>query len=883
MAVNIGAKIGIEGEAAYRKSISNIINSTKNLKAEFKEIESSIGNNKTIEKVAKQRENLNKQLQETTKVLEKQKEVLDKAQQHNLNQSIGLDWANVDKNLIPEGKLEQYQRNILNTQTEINNLKNRIEELPSSIKLVSEAFRNGTSEWGEVLKGVGSFMSKYVTVPLTAGATVSVKSFADWESAFTGVKKTVEGTPEELEAVAKGITEIALSTASSREDVAAVAEAAGQLGIATDEVVDFTRVMVMLGDTTNLAADEAATALARVFNITGEKNYEAIGNAVVHLGNNFATTESEIVHMTNRLAAGGTLAGLTTQEILGLATAMSSVGITAEAGGTAMTQTLTAIEKQFAAFSTGAESDLPRIAEIAGMSAEQFAEAWKDRPAEAIQAFISGLGSLDEKGESATLVLDELGMAGIRQSNMLKSLGLASEVLAKSMEKANQAYIGVNENGEEFAALSEEASKRYQDFAVKVNQLKVSFKLLGSEVGSTIVGMIIPVIERLKTSLVAMAGWWEQQPDSIKKFIVALGGIVAAVGPALLVIGNLLIFVAKMKDALTVLGGTAKIMENIGKVFSSGIFKTIGGIGLVLSGAVTAIKNFFDMWRNGWSATSEIFKDIGIAMAALGAVLLGAPAMVAGIVAAVVAIGTSLVVWVKENWDSIVTFTQNLFTALKDAWDTFSGLVRELIRFFIEWIVTKIQEMRDKATTFFTNLKDNALNIFENMRNGVSQRVNAVKEAIVSGLTNAINWIKQLPSQAVNWGADIMRSMAQGIRNAISLVTNAVSNVASRVRSFLHFSEPDVGPLSDFSTYMPDMMRLMAKGINDNAYLVEDALTNVTGMMAGNMESEGAPNYNYGGVVINMNVPEGANGRMLVEEIESELAARTVRRKAVFG
>ncbi|MGG6546197.1 UNVERIFIED_CONTAM: phage tail tape measure protein, partial [Prevotella sp. 15_C9] len=127
---------------------------------------------------------------------------------------------------------------------------------------------------------------------------------------------------------------------------------------------------------------------------------------------------------------------MTNKEILGLATAMSSVGIEAEMGGSAMSQTLAAIEK---AVATGSDK-LQGFAEIAGMTADQFTEKWHSSPAEALQSFITGLGQLDEKGESATLTLGELGLSGIRQSNMLKSLGLAAGTMTSAIEMSNKAW-----------------------------------------------------------------------------------------------------------------------------------------------------------------------------------------------------------------------------------------------------------------------------------------------------------------------------------------------------------------------------------------------------------------------------------------------------------
>lgn len=156
-----------------------------------------------------------------------------------------------------------------------------------------------------------------------------------------------------------------------------------------------------------LSADEAASALAKFANITGTTadEYSKLGSTIVDLGNNFATTERDIVEMATRLASAGTVAGLSEQDILALSTAMSSVGINAEAGGTAMTQTMTAISK---AVSAGGD-DLETFAKIAGVSASEFANMWGNEPIDAISAFIGGLGKMNENGEDTISVLDELG------------------------------------------------------------------------------------------------------------------------------------------------------------------------------------------------------------------------------------------------------------------------------------------------------------------------------------------------------------------------------------------------------------------------------------------------------------------------------------------
>ena len=655
----IGAVIGIEGAYEFNRAIKSISQELKHLASDTKLVESSFnGQAKSISDISRLQTALQGELSATAKKLYEQRTALELMEQ--AYKDGGSSSETMRKAIIDLGTETN------KTETELYELENRLKELKSLPNQITTLWRNNTSEWGELFEKVGGTLTKYVTLPLTALGGVGVKTFSDWQSAFTGVKKTVEGTPEQLDAVAQGITDIALSTASSREDIAAVAEVAGQLGVGAEDIVDFTKVMVMLGDTTNVNAEDAATSLARLLNITKKGSEDAfddieqVGSAIVYLGNNFATSESEIISMANRLAAGGTLAGLTTQEILGLSAAMSSVGITAEAGGTAMNQTLTEIEKQFAQFTAGEESNFERIAEIANMSADEFAQAWETKPAEAIEAFIRGLGTLDEKGESATLVLDELGMAGIRQSNMLKSLSLASDVLSKSMDYANEGY-------DKNVALTDEASKRYGDFNTKVNQLKESFKLFSSTIGETLVKILVPIVEGLTKVFTTLTNWWNKLSPFFQTFIAVLGAIFAAIGPILAIVGQVMVLLAKLEPV------------------------------------ITAIK---------------------VAMAAAGVAASSVVAIVLGVIAAVAAL-----IAIILNWDEVKTFVINLCTNIGNflqdffaqvgewlsqagsfIWDVLTNVgsfILDKVRYVLEWLVSQfLTFVLVTLPDFFTKVKN---------------------------------------------------------------------------------------------------------------------------------------------------------------------------------
>lgn len=331
----------------------------------------------------------------------------------------------------------------------------------------------------------------------------------DFESAITGVAKTTDLTDEELAAMSDSIKALSTEIPATTEEIAAVAEAAGQLGIQKDALLDFTEIMTMLGTATNMTADEAATALARFANITGmaTDNYGRLGSVIVDLGNNFATTESEIVAMGTRLASAGKLAGLTEPEIMALAAAMSSVGIEAEAGGTAMTQTLNAIEK---AVAKGGD-DLAEFARIAGMSSEEFSSAWKNDAMSALTSFIGGLGKLDEQGESTVLVLEDLGLTGIRQSNMLKALGLAADQMTGAVNTANTAW-------QQNTALTNEANKRYATAQSRLTMMQNAYNNLKVAIG-----------DAYTPALSEAYGVGTKVLNGITKFVQANPGVVAAI------------------------------------------------------------------------------------------------------------------------------------------------------------------------------------------------------------------------------------------------------------------------------------------------------------------------------------------------------------------
>ena len=464
-------------------------------------------------------------------------------------------------------KLVEASASMTATAAKVAELQSRYEQLASSMRrayIDDSAFTkfgkgaqevgNKISQMGQTISGFGSALTRGVTAPIVAGAGLVVKAAIDYESAFAGIKKTVDETATvSYKNLSDGIRQMAKELPASAVEIANVAEVAGQLGIKAEDILTFSRTMIDMGESTNLSAEEAATAIAKIANILGltSDEYGRFGASVVDLGNNFATTEKDIVEMTNRLAAGGKLAGLTAPEILGLATAMSSVGIEAEAGGTAMTQTLTAIGNAVSLTAKDSADDLALIAKVAGTTSEEFQKAWREKPAEALQAFIKGLNTAREQGANMDAILMKLGMTGIRQGNMLKSLALSSDKMSAAVERSNQAW-------KDNTALTNEANKRYETTESQLKMFRNQVTDLAIEFGG-------PLIKALRSGLDAVKPWLSNLADLAKKFsslsteqqqnIINWGLMVAALGPALKLLGG----------GISVIGGFVKAIGGLSK------------------------------------------------------------------------------------------------------------------------------------------------------------------------------------------------------------------------------------------------------------------------------------------------------------------------------
>lgn len=483
------------------------------------------------------------------------------------------------------GTFSSQQRELQSLPTKIANAETGFYKLRDAMQQTHTAFRNNGGRLADVaqrfndvggrVQAFGQKMSNFgdgfskITGGLTTGMFLAGKAAIDFESAFAGVVKTVNGTPQQLDAIRQSFLDLSTQIPVSANELSRIGEVAGQLGIKTENIVDFTKTIADLGATTNLAAEEGATSLAQFMAVMGtsQGNIRNLGSSIVELGNNFATNERAIVEMAQRLSGMGKQTNMAEADVLGLAAALSTVGIEAEAGGSAMTQVMNKMQN---AVASGGDS-LQKFSSAAGVSANEFAEAFKARPVEALQLLLKGLNEVKENGGNVNDVLSGLGITGIREADAIKRLAGAlngDSGLGKALDIANK---GWKENN----ALTKEAAIRYQTSASKLKMAKNEIQKMAIEMGSQLLPKLAQALTASKplvNSLGNMMLWFSKLPTAVQlatlgfgPFMSVLGRMTTGIGSGVKAIGSFVKWVGKMSTAKSV-GDMIKLSTSIAGV-----------------------------------------------------------------------------------------------------------------------------------------------------------------------------------------------------------------------------------------------------------------------------------------------------------------------------
>lgn len=449
-----------------------------------------------------------------------------------------------------EAALSGSKKAYTDAQATVKKATEQYEEYEKGLKAAERAdeaqnLQNTGKRWKEVGEGIDTVTKplQYAATALAAGGVASAKFAIDFEDSFAGVKKTVDATPEQLAKIKQGIIDLSTTGIDGRgaipqttTELNELAAAGGQLGISQENIVDFTEVMAQMGSATNLVGEEGAATLARFQNVmgVGQNEIRNIGSAIVDLGNHSATTESEIAAMALRMGKYGSSVRMSAADVLGYSAALSSLGIEAQMGGSAIGRTWLSIET---AVASGGEG-LTKFAKYSGKSAEEFKKQWNTDSSGAFNGLLKGLQS----AENLTLALDDLGINNTQDIQAMMALVNGYDLVTESVNRSNTAY-------QENTALQEEFNAKNETTASKLANTKNNIVEAARSIGET----MLPSIQDASTTVADFAKGLSQMDDEQKRAVVNTGATVIALG-------------ALSKVGVGVIKGAGDFVEGLGVI-----------------------------------------------------------------------------------------------------------------------------------------------------------------------------------------------------------------------------------------------------------------------------------------------------------------------------
>lgn len=501
--------------------------------------------------------------------------------------------AEQKKNLVDLGSTyEESQRTFNGLRAGAATLNNELKSLNKSFITDNENILKLSHSFGVASQKTNQFAETIKPLSALSAAVIvgATKTAIDFEDAWTGVTKTVNATPQQFEKINAGLKDLAQNTSSTYQDIAHYAELAGQMGIPTDSIVGFTKTITELGDTTNLVGEEAAQSIAKFSNVMVSQSkktntyYSRLGSTIVDLGNKFSTTEADIMDMATRLGVAGKMVGLNSNQVLGLSTALSSLGIEAAAGGSSVSKMLKTIDLSV---STG-DKKLQKFAEVSGMTSQQFQKAWGEDAAGTFLKFVEGIG----KSADVTKTLDELGIKEVRQAQSMGALAQSSDVLARALNVSQNAW-------QANSAMATEAEKRYGTLKSQMSQTWEAVKQAADELGQAFTPTLTSILKVVKKTANAFSNLDDGTQETIAKLLL----LTAASYPTAKGLGK-------------IFSGAQKLTNGFGKV-SSWVGKTASELN-DLSGPVDKTNGLLTKLFKKTGVTTEALKSSSIALGGVG-------------------------------------------------------------------------------------------------------------------------------------------------------------------------------------------------------------------------------------------------------------------------
>lgn len=713
--------------------------------------------------------------------------------------------------------IEKYKRNIAEATAEMSKLRREYSLLAKEQAIANNTkIQNGQRfiDRGKETTDSANRMLNFSRGWTVAGAAIGAslvgvtKAAVDYEAALAGVKKTTDPTAIQFAAFEQGFRNLANTIPVSAKELANMGAMAGQLGIHNESLLTFVETMAKLQTATNIIGEEGAAELAKFMNIMGtsQDRVSNLGSSLVDLGNNFATTEKDILDMALNLAGAGKQIGLSEGSVFGLATALSSVGIEAEKGGSAFSKVMINMAKAVDEMDTTAGSKLREFAGVSGMTAEEFANLFNSNPVEAIAAFVEGLGTANERGTTAIGILSEMNVKEVRLRDTLLRAGGAHKLFNDAINRGNQAFKDNTALQREFQTFSETTASK---LALAKNRL--------TDVAIEAGNKLLPVLaDFLKNSsgwidgVKGMVEWFSKLPPGIQNVAGALTALAVAGGPVMTIFGYARLGIG--------LGQSwwGKLLKNIGESQikaqeAAGAFKL----------AETALEA---TGTAGLSAGSAIGTLAGNASKAGGAMsILSAIPISAWLVGIVAVLGLGWLAWKQwgeEGWNAaqkIAKSKENL-----QQWGVDVGEV-------VDKSLEKMQQFSSESQMYISTAFSVSENSKEKMKNSTHSMFEAMTQAANDKVKDLQAIYDKLPDAAKASAEKELTERKQKAEEAkqvfadVEAKINAIYEKASQERRSLTKDE-----VVEINSLRTQAQQALAKALGSNKGESEKLFQNMT-------------------------------------------------------
>lgn len=713
---------------------------------------------------------------------------------------------------------------VMGKNTVSNVAKQAIQDVQKTFNDSSATIGNKASAVGTACKNIGASL-----LPVSAAATGVIKSTADAAMSFETAMAQVETIAGDASVSYKGnmtdmsdaIMQLSSDTGIAAEDIALATYGAISAGVDTSKSVEFvaTANALAVGGFTDMAT--SVDVLTTTLNAYGDKagTAESISDKLITTQNLGKTTVNELASSMGKVIPTASAYGVSIDNLCASYVAMTKGGIATAESTTYMKSMLNELADSGSAVGTILQDEtgqsfgqlmasgmsLADVIDILGQSvngdSEAFAQLW---------------GS-SEAGTGALAILNG-GTADF--NNTLIAMGDSTGAASSAMDKMNDTSA--------------------HNMQVAMNDIKNAAIELG--------GAFAPVMSGLASVVSTVASAFSRLPQPVQTVIAVVLGVVAVAGPLIIVIGSVISAIGAIAPVIGVIGGvlggfvgliTGTIMPALAGFFA---FLLANPIVLVITAIVAAVallianwdkvkevagkvkEGVVNAWNNVKEKTSEAWENVKQKT--------------------------------SETWNKVKTTVSekanNIKTTVSEKWNNLKANTS-----------TAWNNVKTTISNSVNNAKTNAISTFENMKSGISGKVNLIKSNVKSGFDNAVGHIKGLASQAFSWGSDMIMGIVNGIKSCISKVSGAVKDVADTIKSYLHFSVPDVGPLTDYESWMPDFIQGMAKGIDDNKYRLVDAVQSMAGDMRLTMPMSAPMLKNVGGYNAPVQTDTEGNNRLV--------------------